>query len=91
MEILVFVPPVLPGQPPIYYGVVGIFLGVFVIVLSSIDLTRNKSLLNKILYILGCFCGIVLGSICGYIIRPFVAIIVAVLLIALSVYIYKTS
>ena len=91
MEILVFVPHVLPGQPPVYYGVVGIFLGVFVIVLSSIDLTRNKSLLNKILYVVGCTCGIVAGSVSGYIIRPFVAIIVAILLIALSVYLYKTS
>ena len=91
MESLVFVPPVLPGQPPIYYGVVGIFLGVFVIILSSIDLTRKKSLLNKILYVVGCTCGIVLGSFCGYIIRPLVAIITAILLIALSVYIYKTS
>lgn len=91
MENLVFVPPVLPGQPPIYYGVVGIFLSIFVIVLSAFDLARNKSLLNKILYIVGCFCGIVLGSFCGYIIRPFVAIIVAILLIALSVYLYKTS
>lgn len=91
MGILVFVPPVLPGQPPTDYGAVGILLGAFVIILSSIGLTKNKSLLNKILYFVGCTCGVVTGSLSGYIIRPLVAILTGIVLIMLSVYFYKTS
>ena len=87
MKNLVFIPPVLPGQSPWYYAICGFILSLMVIILS-IPSTISPQKKDKILYFVGCFLAVCVGVCCGYIIHILAAIIVGIILIAISIFVY---
>ena len=90
---LVFVPPVIPGQPPYYYAIYGVGISIMGIILSSTALFafNLSEKVGRIIYCIGCLLSICFGVYCGNILHPLVAAAVGVVLTVISIFDYYKS